>query len=62
MRVDEANLRIIIQESLLESSEDYSEEVSGEGSIYEILVKGYVQLSTHLGRRLPLCTRDRYLS
>lgn len=47
MRVEEASLRIIIQgDKFRESSENFSEEVSGEGNVYEILVKEYMQLHT----------------
>ena len=38
------------------------EEAEGETSNYVILVEGYVQSSIHLGRRLLLVTRNRYLS
>ena len=39
-----------------------SKEVKGEVSMYVILAKGYVQPSTHPGRRLLLVTRNRHLS
>ena len=39
-----------------------SEEVRWEISICVSLEKGYVHSSTHLGRRLLLVTRHRYLS
>ena len=44
------------------SLSDSSEEVREEVSIYVILEKRYLQSDTHLGRRLLLVRRNRYLS
>ena len=49
-------------DSLSRCSEELFRKDAGEASIYVILAKEYIKSNLHLGRKLVLVMRNRYLS
>ena len=56
------NLKITTQDSVFEKNQILFQRDKRKASIYVILEKGYVQSSTHIGKKLLLFARNIYLS